>query len=238
MIVSGVNRAIFGERFASSSRYLHIMAALLIPAIALAADAIARRQRLLLPVMLALFVVGVPANLGETLKSFPPEQYFAQYEEMVRALPRHELALEVPKDLHPELVNGPRMTIGWLLDAASAGQIPSPDGSSTPQQLATYRLRLSLQQLDDGVAGQCTPVQAPVVKRMAKGDEVVVRGALQVQLVDDDTGVMSTPVLLGASLLAGGGDHTLRAVNGPITLRFVRNALVGSLCTVAAEAPT
>ena len=51
--------------FARSGRYLHIGAALTLPMLAIAADAIARRWRVLTPALVALFVVAIPWNLGD-----------------------------------------------------------------------------------------------------------------------------------------------------------------------------
>ncbi len=51
--------------FARSGRYLHIAAALTLPMLAIAADAIARRWRVLTPALVALFVVAIPWNLDD-----------------------------------------------------------------------------------------------------------------------------------------------------------------------------
>jgi hypothetical protein len=228
--LNGYNRASFGVRFATSSRYLHIVAALLMPALAVAADAIVRRRRELLVVALALFVVGVPANLGQTTKSFPPHQYFASYEQMVRSLPRLRLARAVPRTVRPELVNAPWMTLGWLRDGAGSGRVPGPSRAATPLEQRTNRLRLSLEQLDAPSARNCANVPAPVVRTVAKGDSLVVGGAFQVQLLDRESGLASAPVLFGASFLGGGGDHRLLAVSGPLTLRLIPAKPFGQLC--------
>ena len=49
--------------YAIDSHFLDVLAALVLPGIAVAADAIARRWRILLPAMLALFLIGIPGNL-------------------------------------------------------------------------------------------------------------------------------------------------------------------------------
>ena len=52
--ISSVGRVeTFGEEFATRSRYAHIIVALLAVPIALAADAIARRSKVMLPVLVA-----------------------------------------------------------------------------------------------------------------------------------------------------------------------------------------
>ena len=94
MLISGINRAGFGTQLASSSRYLHIMAALMLPSIAVAADAIARRGRAFIPLVIALLVVGVPGNIAAIGDSFSPHRFFADYEETMRSLPRAPLAAQ------------------------------------------------------------------------------------------------------------------------------------------------
>ncbi|MGH9027414.1 MAG: hypothetical protein ACRDWD_15055, partial [Acidimicrobiia bacterium] len=64
LLATAVGRAAdFGPEAAGSSRYVGIVAALLLPALAVAADAVARRWRLLAPVAIALLVVGIPGNI-------------------------------------------------------------------------------------------------------------------------------------------------------------------------------
>jgi hypothetical protein len=231
-VVTAVNRSAFGARFATSSRYLHIVAALLIPSLAVAGNALFEKRRWLGPVVVALFVVGMPANLGKTTESFPPSQYFASYERMVRSLPRMELASKVPRAVRPELVNGYWMTVGWLLDNADAGRIPAPNRPPTAAERVTYRLRLGLQQIDVAHGTACQPLRAPIERKFQKGDAVVVRGAVRVRLVDDVTGLHSIPVSYGSSFLVPNPEHELRAVV-PMTLELSGGTPNAQLCRVA-----
>jgi hypothetical protein len=230
-VVTAVNRSGFGVQLATSSRYLHIVAALLIPSLGVAGNALYRQRRVFGPIVVALFVVGMPANLGKTTDSFPPEQYFAAYQRMVRALPRLELASNVPQSVRPELINAPWMTVGWLRQEAKAGSIPKPSRAASSLEAFTYRLRLGLQQIDGTPGASCTPLRAPVEQRLKKGDSVIVRGPVQVSLVDDVTGLRSLPVSYGSSFLVPGFEHTLRDVVGPMTLRLTHGFGPAELCT-------
>jgi hypothetical protein len=231
LLISGINRAVFGTGFAASPRYLHIVAALLVPALAVAGDALIRRWRILAPIVFALFIVGIPGNLASTGDSFPPHRFYASYEQTMRSLPRIPLASRVPADLRPELVNAPAITIGWLMQAARSGRLPAPR-ASTPRERATADLRLSLDQTDAGHGNNCTPIDQPVVRRVAAGASFIVRGSVSVQLVDRTRGVTSEPVAFGTTFFTGNRDHTLRNVSGePITIRVVSRA--ASLCEVA-----
>ncbi len=230
LLISGINRAWTGVQFAASSRYLHVVVALLLPALAVAADALIRQWRVLAPFALILALVGVPGNVAATGKSFVGEKYFAGYEQMVRSLPRMTLATRVPRDLRPELVNAPFITVGWLLDAARSGRIPAPR-ASTPQEQLTNRLRLSLEQLDEGTGTRCVPVGPPVDRDVVAGESFVVRGAIAVQLIDQEGGITSAPVTFGATFFTGGHDHTLRDVAGvPLALRIRKGQAKGMLC--------
>jgi hypothetical protein len=229
LLISGVNRAWVGTRFASSSRYLHVVGALLLPPLAVAADALIRRRRALAPLVLGLFLIGLPGNIAETGEAFVGKAYFANYEQMVRSLPHMTLADRVPRDVRPDLVNGPWITVGWLLDGARSGRIPATR-APTPNERATNRLRLSLEQLDEGLGSECAPLGAPVVRHLVAGESFVVRGAIRVQLIDDESGVSSSPVNFGASFLSGARENTLRDVAGPLTIRIVGGAPVGMLC--------
>ena len=229
LLISGVNRAWIGTRFAASSRYVHVVAALLLPPLAVAADALIRRRRAFAPIVLALFLIGLPGNIAETGKNFFGKAYFANYEQTMRSLPRMALARRVPRDVRPDLVNGPWITIGWLLDGAGSGRIPATR-APTPIERATNRLRLSLEQLDEGYGSDCTPVRAPVVRHLVAGESFVVRGAILVQVVDDETGTFSNLVSFGASFLSGAREHTLRDVAGPLTIRISPGGAGGMLC--------
>jgi hypothetical protein len=231
LLISGINRALFGTQFAASSRYMHIVAALLLPALAVAGDALIRRRRLFAPVVIALFLVGLPGNIADTGDSFSPHRFFVNYEQTIRSLPRTPLANQVPSDLRPELVNAPVITIGWLRQAAHSGRLPAPR-SSTVREEATDRLRLSLEQVDEGRGSNCKQFDKPFVRKVGVGGSFIVRGAILVQLVDVTNGSTSELVNFGATFFTGGHDHTVRNVSGdPLTIRVVPHA--ASLCEVA-----
>jgi hypothetical protein len=202
---------------------------LLLPPLAVAADALIRRWRALAPLVLGLFLIGLPGNIAETGDAFVGKAYFANYEQMVRSLPYMTLAGRVPRDVRPDLVNGPWITVGWLLDGARSGRIPATR-TPTPNESTTNRLRLSLEQLDEGLGSDCAPLHAPVVRHLVAGESFVVRGTIRVQLIDDETGVSSGPVTFGSSFLSGARENTLRDVAGPLTIRIVGGAPIGMLC--------
>jgi predicted lipoprotein with Yx(FWY)xxD motif len=162
----------FGTGFASRSRYLQIFTAMALPAIAVAADALARRWRFLLPVALVLLVLGIPGNLWDlahTTGIWSPTTQ-AEYRHAVLTLPNVPVANEVPRsirtaDLKNLFTPAPPpqdVTLGWLLDQKAAGRLPSP-GPLDPRWAADASMSLAIQQsnppLGFGAAG--TPGPSP-----------------------------------------------------------------------------
>jgi hypothetical protein len=69
-VIAGIGRiSVWGIGFAREGRYLHVAAALSLPALAVAADAVARRWRVAIPLVVVLLVVGIPGNV-EALADF------------------------------------------------------------------------------------------------------------------------------------------------------------------------
>ena len=142
-LMLAITRFGLGAQFAASSRYLHIIAALVLPALAVAADAMARRWRAVGIVVLALFLVGVPGNIARIGRNVGPAARYREQRRTITALPRLHLARTAPRSLHPTPSFASEVTVGWLLDGAHAGRIPAP-GPLTPGERATDNFRLSL----------------------------------------------------------------------------------------------
>jgi hypothetical protein len=121
------------------------------------------------------------------------------------------------------------VTVGWLLDGARSGRIPAADRPN-PVELATDRLRLSLEQVDQVPHAACTPLRAPRVRRLEPGDSIGVRGTITVQSRPEGAGAPSQPLPFGTSLLSTIPAHTLRVVAGPLTLRITPQSPAAQLC--------
>lgn len=121
--VLSYSRTVGPER-GEQSRYLYIIVALLLPALAVGADMLVRRWpkvAVLLPV--ALVGLAVPANVPRFDRPAPPAFAAAERWRLL-AIPHLPTARRLPRGLRPEPVLAPYITVGWLLDNAS--RLPSP----------------------------------------------------------------------------------------------------------------
>ncbi len=125
---------VLGTELANSSRYLHVVAALCLPAIAVGADEFRRRWAFLGPVAVLIFVVGIPGNINEfvdpvstRLSERPQQATRAQ----VLALSESPLLDDAPGDYVPYLAVTP-MTVDWLRQQVADGNLPDP-GDVSPQ---------------------------------------------------------------------------------------------------------
>jgi len=217
-----------GSQFAKSSRYLHVLAALLLPLIAVAADALARNRRVILVATVALFIVGIPGNIAQIDKNLAPALSYTQQRRIITTLPRLPLARTVPRSLHPTPSFAGEVTVGWLLDGAKSGRIPR-SGPPAPVERSSDELRLSLDQRDSPRVPGCKLLHAPVERRLRAGDSLTLRGTIAVQSIAAD-GSRSSALPYGTSLLSPTTTHTLRDVAGPLTLHISPRSLGAALC--------
>ncbi len=234
LTITGVSRAWFGLGGASSSRYLDVVAVLLLPAIAVAADALARRHWTVLVLVLVLLLVGIPGNVSQTSDPFPRAPYFRRYRQMILSLPRMGLARRVPGSVHPEPNQAPTLTVSWLLDAARSGRLPKTR-KPTATERATNTLRLSLDQSTGSAGSSCEHLSGPRLLNVRNGEAFSVRGTAVIQLVQD--GRRSDRVVFGAGFLTGPHEHKLVDVGGPLALRIAR-APASRLVSICNGSPT
>jgi hypothetical protein len=223
----GLTRFGLGSRFAASSRYLHVVAALVLPLLAVAADALTRRWRVFAPVALALLVIGIPGNLADIGNNVGAAATYRDQRRVIERLPRNARARAVPRALHPTPSFAAEVTVGWLLDGVRDGRIPAPP-RATPAQAATDALRLSIEQRD-ATFRRCPPLRTPATRTLVPGRSLHIRGAVFVQDVGR-RGRATQPLPFGTGLLATAHDHALRTVAGPLTLRIAPHSLDAAVC--------
>jgi hypothetical protein len=219
MAIAATGRAgEYGIEFAERWRYVHLLAALLAPALAVAAGAVARRWRVATPPLIVLFLAGVP----EHVDSLWPDRFvrdpLALTGAQVVGEPRLFLAVahspyldQLPPELHPFHGAGSRLiTVGWMRDALASGRIP--DDEPSPRSAAEAEIYLTLTKspiaLDQDA---CVPFKQRT-QRMDAGDFIDYKGPLLVEFVGKE-GARS-PTLP----FPGQGGSRLEAVVGPITV--------------------
>src|SRR5262249_6646720 len=136
-LVIGIQRADLASIFhienfdlARSSHYVAMGTALLLPALAVAANAIVHRWRQAAPLVLLPFLVGVPANVdafssAATLPLSTPAFYEWQ-RAFVTGVADSPVAKAVPRDVHPypnELATA-NLDVGFIRTAKKLGRLP------------------------------------------------------------------------------------------------------------------
>lgn len=177
----------FGAQVARSSRYLYIGAVLLLPALALAGDSLARRWRPVTGLVVLVLLVGVPGNFREFGSSIFNEGFFREQREVALGVPRTAEAEQVPEWVRPlpDQYNGEDLTIGWLLEARDAGRLPVP-GDMNPRNVATFPIRVGLAFVDEPpVEDGCRTQTAPLDLSLVEGDRLAIRTSVNVATVAD-----------------------------------------------------
>jgi hypothetical protein len=231
LVIAGYDRGGVGASFARSSRYLHILAALVIPAIAVAIDTLLRRSQALGCLALAALLVGVPGNIARA-DDYAQRQRSRDdaTRQLMLSIVRSPLARKAPRELRPEPNLAPTLTIGWLIDGVASGRVPAR--SPGPARERHNRLRLSLMELDRPSGLPCRALDAPTPIRLATGDRIGIVGTVSVGVVGRPS-EQTAPVAFGSSLLNAAFAHTLVAVAGPLNLRIAPapSSFAAALCT-------
>jgi hypothetical protein len=193
----------------SASRYVHILAALLLPAVALAASEFADRWRVALPLAVALFLVGLPGNVA-ALRASGTDKLTLGDPNTVLTMARLPLAQQVPRSYEPMPFD--TFSIGWLLDGVASGRVPiSPDDDAAVKAAATQFL--TFKQLPSRPGGTCTPVPQGQPVRVDTGQRIEFDSAA-VTLLRPDSGAV-----VGRFAAANG--RSIGIVAGPMTLQIV-----------------
>lgn len=174
LLVAGSGRARGGPDLARLSQYIHLVAALSLPAIAVAADAVVRRWRLLAPAVLALMVIGVPGNVRSLLDkrsgeradlrdfrvlmlSFPRVSTESEFPAWVRPLPalHSHISLWKMKVAKANSINHvSAVSLGWLHDGVADGRIPRPPPISA-ETSAGIEKQLAQEHFRQAIARAC-----------------------------------------------------------------------------------
>jgi hypothetical protein len=199
------------EDIARAGRYVHLLAACLIPALAIAADALMQRWKVLVPVFGLLFVVGIWGNIN-AIEQTGKERFRLGPKDYLLAVDQTPIANAVPARTRILGLSGPEVTMGWVRSGVRSGQIPTP--SYSDKKLASVALSIALEvHVVDSASSRCAPLTGPVQRRLQEGASFDVRnGPVSVVLMHD--GVSSSPQTLAAN-----GQSRIVARAGPLDLR-------------------
>jgi hypothetical protein len=168
--LSGFAAATFGARSTfqpRAGRYVYVMAALLLPAIILAAQTIARAWRPAAALVVAMLVVSLAGNVN-TLSSLPAQPYLQGLRRTMEIVPHLPPAQQAPDSLVVAPVQS-LATVGWLRAASRAGHIPDP-GPLTEADISSTILILSFNRLPTARLQQCRAVTSETVVVLRPGD--------------------------------------------------------------------
>jgi hypothetical protein len=127
-LVSGQRYWLPGE--VTSSKFIYLATALALPALALAASAIARQWRFMAPVVAIALLAAVPTNATK----FPADGvfwpgFYETEQHMLLGAAYSPLAADAPRELQPYVIYtplyyAPNVPMGFLDDARAAGRLP------------------------------------------------------------------------------------------------------------------
>ncbi len=199
-----------GPARARQSRYVYLVAAMILPALAVAADAVVRRKRWLAVPIVALLFAGVPANL-HSMSTFTVKSVLDRDRDkkLILAAPRLPIAARLPRAMQPVPFYG--LTIGWLRDSLPSGRIPEPP-NFTPVDLANESLDLVVQPAYVAAAGRCETMTRPTARTVLALQRVAVRRGLVAIAYLPPSGPASDPEVFRS--------RKLLALVGPLRLRF------------------
>lgn len=215
LLSTGYGRALLST--VPANRYLHLTAAMVLPAVAVAATAIARRWRMSWSVLVLMLVVGIPGNIRalepkgvDVLGLGNPKWYLTLADAATTA--------NLPGSYRPDPL-APAITMQWLRDSRALGKIPDPP--PLPDVRRVIDLLLSFEQVGTRPEG-C--VASPRLMTLKAGDTVVIDGAASAQVVTPGPRSASAPFQATARGII------LRVVVKQITVGIVVSGAKISVC--------
>lgn len=218
-----------GPEYARQGRYVYLVAAMILPAFAFAADAIFRRWRLVGAAVVLLPILGLPANVRD-MRDFRRTYVFVAGErQRILLPPRVPLASALPRSVEPEPFIAPGVTLGWLLDGVRSGRIPEPR-PATPDDVATTTLKMAIAETaGPALAANCKMLHRTVQQVIQREQTITVKRGTLVVVYRAPTGGQSRAIRFHVSHRSG--TLTLVALAGPLLLLMTPGAPNTTVCT-------
>ena len=174
MTLAAAGRGRYPAEYAAVPRYVYVVGALLLPAMALGFQKLVEQRRALWVPLLLLIALGVPANIG----GFEDEDDYADIKARVLAVAAspHLKSADPSLTLLPSpFLPGP--SVGWIAEAKRAGDLP--EGGPVSPELQSWTDRyLAIQQSDRArpyLNCELGSTYLGVVMEPSKGDVIGVR---------------------------------------------------------------
>lgn len=226
LAVVSLGRSWAGLQAAASGRYSYIATALLLPAIAVGANTVARTFRWTVLPVVAVLVTGIPGNI-ERFDSSPVfnSNYYMLNKNIVLGIANEPLLDLVPGWVRflPESYNGP-LTVDWLRRARDDGRIPEA-GLIDPGLAGSFPLRLALAQGDFLLPPPdafCFESNEPIDVHLEPGEALRIYTNVDVTQLD-----LGNPVSYPVTYNVADGNGSLQAIypldvriDGPFALAF------------------
>ncbi len=172
--LTGLARWKLGPSAAEAERYTYVMVAFLLPQLAVATAAVARRWTPLGPIAIAGFVLVSAGNLSDFDDS---QRFMAGIGEISRSQvatwAESPYATVVPESLTPSPLFYPEMTIGWLVTRHQNGDLAGAE--PVPELAMALPLHLGIDQTEGAVDGDCEPLDSPVTFPLDLGEAFEIR---------------------------------------------------------------
>jgi hypothetical protein len=203
-----------GPDRARESRYIYLVGAMFLPALALAAETFIRRKKLLAIPVVALLLVGLPANVNQLSDyspryATPPGTRYA-----IVTLGRLPLSYQLRNTHTPypdNRLSVEGLTVSWLVD--NVDRIPDP-GPIKPGIAASEVLEFMVQQGVPSPGIKCVPLTKPLIFVIKRGRTFTIeRGYANVRYLPAGKGA-------APSAKRPFRPDTYRALVGPLRLRF------------------
>lgn len=144
--ITGYGRWYVEAEGARASRYLYLGAAFSLPLLAVAAQEVATRWRVVTPVLALLFLVPVPFNLDAFEQRPFDSEFMSKRRTLLTSAVRMPFARDVPADtsLFPTAFENDGLTIGFLLDAEQQGRLTPSQGPIPLDLVDELEVRLGI----------------------------------------------------------------------------------------------
>ena len=186
MVITGSGRADFslpsGDTYASS-RYIYIVAAMLMPGIAVAASQVILRWSKTWLFVVIILVLGIPGNIA-LLHRHNHLHELDGYRQFILSIPRLPVSSRLPRSVLPDPYYDDSITMGWLLDGVQSGRIPAPSPPPTQAQIGYWTLRLAWQPGRPATSGTCKSLPLPASIHVESGTRMTITAGVNITAHD------------------------------------------------------